>query len=158
MSVPAPPTTGTAPSPAPTTTDTANFDARADAFHSFFPNWLNSLFPAVLEWIRARANEVYAWSLNTQAASNNVTALVNSPAVQNAAANAAAAQAAALAAQGYATQAQAVSPDSPVRLNTRRVSATLAIPTSYNAHSAGPISIDDGVAVTIAQHSTWSIT
>ena len=158
MSVPAPPTTGTAPSPAPTTTDTANFDARADAFHLFFPNWLNSLLPAVLEWIRARASDVYTWSINAQAASNNVTALVNSPAVQNAAANASAAQLAATQAQGYATQAQAVSPDSPVRLNARRVSATLVIPTGYNAHSAGPISIDDGVTVTVAQHATWSIT
>jgi hypothetical protein len=49
---------GTAPSPAPTSTDPASFDARADAFHSFFPNWLNVLFPAVLLWIKDRANGV----------------------------------------------------------------------------------------------------
>jgi hypothetical protein len=58
MSVPNYPEVGTAPSPAPTSTDPASFDARADAFHSFFPNWLNVLFPAVLLWIKDRANGV----------------------------------------------------------------------------------------------------
>ena len=58
MSVPNYPAVGTAPSPAPTSTDPASFDARADAFHSFFPNWLNVLFPAVLLWIKDRANGV----------------------------------------------------------------------------------------------------
>lgn len=58
MSVPNYPEVGTAPSPAPTSTDPASFDARADAFHSFFPNWLNVLFPAVLQWIKDRANGV----------------------------------------------------------------------------------------------------
>jgi hypothetical protein len=58
MSVPNYPAVGTAPSPAPTSTDPASFDARADAFHSFFPNWLNVLFPAVLQWIKDRANGV----------------------------------------------------------------------------------------------------
>jgi hypothetical protein len=78
MSVPNPPTVGTAPSPAPTTQDTANFDARADAFHAFFPNWLNVLFPAVLDWIKARTEQVMASAVsvdtNTTAAANAATA------------------------------------------------------------------------------------
>lgn len=157
MSVPNPPPVGTAPSPAPTTQDTANFDARADAFHAFFPNWLNNLFPAVLEWIRQRANEVEVWSLNAQAASNNVTALANSAAVQNAAANAAAAQAAATAAGVYAAQAQATNPDSPIRINPTRITSNFTLATGYNGASAGPIAIDPGVTVTLSPGSTWSI-
>jgi hypothetical protein len=156
MTTPAPPTQVLPPTP-PQSTDTLNFDARADAFVAWFPAaW--AYLTAFGTWITARANEVLANSTAATQAAATSAAVAASPAVQNAAANASAAQLAAMQAQGYATQAQAVSPDSPVRLNARRVSATLAIPTSYNAHSAGPISIDDGVAVTIAQHSTWSIT
>ncbi len=62
MAIPDIPTVGTAPSPAPTTTDTVNFDARADAFHQFFPDWLNVKFPAVLQWIKDRASDVYGWA------------------------------------------------------------------------------------------------
>lgn len=88
MSVPNPPTVGTAPSPAPTTQDTDNFDARADAFHSFFPNWLNVLFPAVLEWIKSRANDVYGWA---SAAETSATAAAASQAASKANADNAAA-------------------------------------------------------------------
>jgi cytoskeletal protein RodZ len=146
-----------APSPAPTRADPANFRVRADAYHTWLVPWVNTQFPAVLEWIRARANEVYAWSVNAQAASVNVTALVNSSAVQNAAANAATAQAAATAAAQYASQAQATNPDSPIRINPTRVMANFTLPTGYNGASAGPISIDDGVTVTISNGATWSI-
>jgi hypothetical protein len=157
MTVPAPPTTGTAPTPAPSTLDPTNFDARCDSFHQFFPNWLNNLFPAVLEWIRLRANEVETWSLNAQTASNNVTNLANSAAVQNAAANAAAAQAAATAAGVYAAQAQATNPDSPIRINPTRITSNFTLGTGYNGASAGPIAIDPGATVTLSHGSTWSI-
>lgn len=157
MTIPTPPTIGTAPSPAPTTTDPANFDARADAFHGFFPNWLNVLFPAVIEWVRARASDVYTWSINAQAASANVTALVNSSAIQNAATNATAAQLAATQAQAYASQAQATNPDSPIRINPTRITASFALATGYNGASAGPITIDPGATVTLQPGSTWSI-
>lgn len=62
MTIPSIPEVGNAPSPAPSTQDTINFDARADAFHQFFPDWLNVKFPAVLQWIKDRAVEVYAWT------------------------------------------------------------------------------------------------
>ena len=157
MTVPAPPSMTSAPSPAPTRADPVNFRPRADAYHSWLVPWVNTQFPAVLEWIRARANEVYAWSVNAQAASSNVTALVNTAAVQNAAANAAAAQLAATQAQVYASQAQATNPDSPIRINPTRVMADFTLATGYNGASAGPISIDDGVTVTISNGATWSI-
>jgi hypothetical protein len=157
MTVPAPPSMTSAPSPAPTREDPVNFRPRADAYHSWLVPWVNTQLPAVLDWIRARANEVYSWSVNTQAASVNVTALVNTAAVQNAAANAATAQAAATAAAQYASQAQATNPDSPIRINPTRVMANFALATGYNGASAGPISIGDGVTVTISNGATWSI-
>ena len=157
MTVPAPPNMDNAPSPAPTREDPVNFRARADAYHSWLVPWVNTQFPAVLEWIRARANEVYTWSLNAQAASNNVTALANSAALQNAAANAAAAQAAATAAGIYAAQAQATNPDSPIRINPTRITANFTLATGYNGASAGPIAIDPGATVTLSHGSTWSI-
>ena len=157
MSVPNPPTITPCPSPAPSTSDTVNFDARADQYHAWLPNFVNVQLAAVIEWIKQRANEIESWALNAQAASNNVTALANSAAVQNAAANAAAAQLASQQAQAFAAQAQATNPDSPIRLNPRRVSNNLTIPAAYNAASAGPIAIDDGVNVTVSPGANWSI-
>ena len=157
MTVPAPPDVGTAPTPGPNTLDPTNFDPRCDNFHAFFPDWVNVKLVAVLQWIRDRANEVYTWSLNAQAASNNVTTLANSAAVQNAAANAAAAQAAATAAGVYAAQAQATNPDSPIRINPTRITSNFTLATGYNGASAGPIAIDPGATVTLSPGSTWSI-
>lgn len=157
MSVPNPPPVGTAPSPAPTTQDTENFDARADAFHQFFPNWLNNLFPAVLDWIRLRASEVQLNSNAAVSASIAATAAANNPAVKNAAANAAAAQASAAQAQVFASQAQATNPDSPIRINPTRVRENFALPSGYNGSSDGPITIDDGVTVTVSHGANWSI-
>jgi hypothetical protein len=42
--------------------------------------------------------------------------------------------------------------------NPQRISADVAVPAGYNGISAGPITIDDGVNVVIADNSTWSIT
>jgi len=157
MTVPAPPSMTSAPSPAPTREDPVNFRPRADAYHSWLVPWVNTQFPAVLEWIRDRANEVYSWSVNAQAASVNVTALVNSSAVQNAAANATAAQLAATQAQTYASQAQATNPDSPIRINPSRITSNFMLPAGYNGASAGPIAIDDGATVVISHGATWTI-
>jgi hypothetical protein len=35
--------------------------------------------------------------------------------------------------------------------------SNFTLPTGYNGASAGPISIDDGVTVTISNGATWSI-
>lgn len=77
MTIPSIPEVGTAPSPAPSTQDTINFDARADAFHQFFPDWLNVKFPTVLQWIKDRAADVYAWA---SAADSSATAAAASAA------------------------------------------------------------------------------
>jgi hypothetical protein len=55
------------------------------------------------------------------------------------------------------TPYNATNPDSPIRINPTRVAANFTLPTGYNGASAGPISIDDGVTVTISNGATWSI-
>jgi hypothetical protein len=58
MTVPAPPTLTPAPSPAPTRTDPANFNVRADAYHTWLVPHVNTQLPAVITWITARQNDV----------------------------------------------------------------------------------------------------
>jgi hypothetical protein len=47
--------------------------------------------------------------------------------------------------------------DSPIQLNINTVSADYNIPDGYNGVSAGPITIADGVTVTVPAGSAWSI-
>ena len=44
-----------------------------------------------------------------------------------------------------------------VRINSNVLSENVAIPTGYNASSAGPLTIASGKTVTIANSSTWTI-
>ena len=44
-----------------------------------------------------------------------------------------------------------------IRINANRITENTAIATGYNASSAGPLEIADGVTVTIANNSTWTI-
>ena len=39
----------------------------------------------------------------------------------------------------------------------RFITAPFTVPAAYNGASVGPISISDGVTVTIQDHATWSI-
>lgn len=155
MNIPNPPDLTQPPTP-PSRADPANFATRGDAFLGWFPTaWLQ--IALAMEWIRQRITEVLANSNAATQAAITATAAANSTAVQNAATNAAAAQASATAAAQYAAQAQATNPDSPIRLNPRRVSNNLTIPAAYNAASAGPIAIDDGINVTVSPGANWSI-
>lgn len=45
----------------------------------------------------------------------------------------------------------------PVILNLNAITTNYTIPTGYNGMSAGPITVADGVTVTIADGSSWSI-
>lgn len=155
MTTPNPPVITAPPTP-PSRSDPANFAARGDAFLGWFPTAWQYLSDFAT-WITARANEIAANSNAATQAAATVTTVAASPAVQNAAANAATAQAAAAAAQTYASQAQATNPDSPIRINPTRIKADFTLQTGYNGASAGPIAIDDGVTVTIANGATWSI-
>lgn len=151
-----PPTYTPLPTPVPQRSDPANFATRADLFLTALPTFglqVNALaanaYANALE-VLANANAAQADRVLAQAAVTAINAA-------NPAANAAAAAASAAAAAASAAQAQAVSPDSPIRLNSRRIGAPLTIPAAYNAASAGPIAIDDGITVTVQDHATWSI-
>jgi len=152
----------TAPTPitplptAPSRADPANFPARADAFLGQMPSFgtqANALASVTY------TNAVEALASANAAQADRILAQAGAAAVAaaNPAANAAAAAASAAAAAVSAGQAQAVSPDSPVRFNTRQITANLTIGSAYNAASAGPISIGDGITVTVQDHATWSI-
>ncbi len=157
MSVPNPPSMTNAPSPAPTRADPASFRTRGDAYHSWLVPWVNTQLPALIEWIRLRANEVFVWASSASSDRLLCQSAAAAIAAESPVANAAAAAASAVAAAAYASQAQAVSPDSPIRLNTRAVTANFTVPAGYNAASAGPISVADGITVTVSDFSTWSI-
>ena len=92
---------------------------------------------------------------SANAASASATQALNSAnAASTSAANAATSAAASAA---YASMAQATNPDTPIRLNPRFITAAFTVPAAYNGASVGPISISDGVTVTIQDHATWSI-
>lgn len=45
----------------------------------------------------------------------------------------------------------------PIQLNTQTISSSYALPAGYNGISAGPITIADGVTVTVPDGQSWSI-
>jgi hypothetical protein len=154
--MPTAPTNITALPTPPSRTDPVNFPARADAFVAQMPTF-GTQANALAANVYANALEVLANANATQADRALAQAALASIVAANPAANAAAAAASAAAAAVSAAQAQAVSPDSPVRFNSRRISAPLTIPSAYNASSVGPIAIDDGITVTVQDFATWSI-
>lgn len=57
------------------------------------------------------------------------------------------------------TAALAANPDlnPAVRMNPSTIAEDLTIPAGYNAYSAGPIAIGEGVEVTLEDNANWSI-
>lgn len=178
MTIPTQPTLTDPPTP-PTRSDPGTFASRGDAFLSWFPtSWTN--LRDSLAWIAARAQEIFDWTASATAseaaalssknaaatsasnAAGSASAAAGSTAAaliskNDAAVSASSADGAASAAQGYASLAQAVSPDSPMRINTSRVSTDFILASGYNAASAGPIEIAENITVTISDNATWSI-
>ena len=140
----------------PSRSDPASFAARGDAFHAALPifaveaNQLQADVNAKQAAAAVSANAAQADRILCAAAQAVVTA--QSPVI-----NAAAAAASAAAAQAFASTAQATNPDSPIRLNPRQISTNTTIASAYNGTSAGPISIREGVSVTVQDNATWSI-
>lgn len=148
----------------PSRADSVNFSDRADAFLGALPTFrteTNALASNVFENASEALSSANAAATSANAAQADrilaqaaqATIIAESPA-----ANAAAAAISAAEAAVYASQAQAVSPDSPIRLNARFISADFTVGSNYNAASAGPITILDGITVTIGDNATWSIT
>lgn len=136
--------------------DPAAFDAAMQAWLTWEAT-RSTQDPAFLAWIEANtltistsANAAQADRVLCEAA--RVTVLAANPAT-----NAAAAAASAAAAQAFATTAQATNPDAPVRLNPRAITTSTTIASAYNAASVGPISVSEGITVTVADNATWSI-
>lgn len=154
--MPTTPSAITALPTAPSRADPANFATRADAFLGAMQTFGTQVSAVGTTTYN---NAVEAASSASAAQSDRAFAQAAAAAVaaESPVANAAAAAASAAAAAVSAAQAQAVSPDSPVRFNTRRIDAALTIPSAYNAGSTGPIAISDGITVTVQDFATWSI-
>lgn len=114
----------------------------------------NSAATAIAKAAEALASANAASGSATNSAASTAAALGHK---NTAAVSAGEAATSALAAQGFASQAQAVSPDSPIRINTSKVTTDFTLATGYNGSSAGPIEIADNITVTISQFATWSI-
>lgn len=140
----------TALPPAPSTADPTNFASKADALLSALAGFVTQA--NALE-VNVNAKELLATAAGVlaQAALNAGLA--------NAAANATAAAAARVAAEAAWTAALAANPDlnPSVRMNPHTIAADVTVPSGYNAYSAGPLTIGEGVNITLADNSQWSV-
>lgn len=140
----------------PSRSDPATFAARGDAFLGALPTFVTEA-NALQTDVNAK-QAAAAVSANAAQADrilcDDATAAV---AAQSPVTNAAAAAASALAAAAYASTAQATNPDSPIRLNPRKITADFTVASTYNAASVGPITISEGITVTVSDNATWSI-
>lgn len=100
----------------------------------------------------AAASAAAAATIAGGAAAAQAAVIAQSPVTNAAAASASAAQAAI-----YAAQAQATNPDSPIRINPRTIIANFTVGIAYNAQSTGPITISEGVTVTVSDNATYVI-
>lgn len=156
MTITAAPSLTAPPTPAPTRTDSVNFAARSDAYHTWrITNHTEEV--AALAWTYATAVEVFGLASAAQADRILTQAAAVAVAAQSPVTNAAAAAASAAAAAASASTAQATNPDSPIRLNPRKITADFTVASTYNAASVGPITISEGIIVTVGDNATWSI-
>ena len=154
MTITAPPSLTAPPSPPPTRADPTSFAARGDAYHTWrITNHTEET--SALSWQYSMTLETY--SLATAAQNDRILVQQAKAAIdaQSPVAAAAAAAASATAAQQYASQAQAVSPNSPIRLNTNRITESFTIPNGQNASTVGPFEVAPDVTVTGLGNSTW---
>lgn len=140
----------------PTRSDPATFAARGDAFMTALPTFATEA-NALQTDVNAKQAAAAVSANAAQADRILCDAAAAAVAAQSPVTNAAAAAASALAAQAYASTAQATNPDSPIRINPRKITADFTIASTYNAASVGPISISEGITVTVGDNATWSI-
>lgn len=140
----------------PSRSDPATFAARGDAFLGALPT-----FQSEANVLQTDVNAKQAAAAVSAAAAQADRILCDAAAAavaaQSPVANAAAAAASAVLAAAYASTAQATNPDSPIRLNPRKITADFTIASAYNAASVGPIEISEGVTVTVSDNATWSV-
>ena len=156
MTATAPPSLTDAPT-SPDRSDRTTFTARAIALDNWTKNYNIPEMRLALANVYANALDVYASASAAQADRILTSAAAAAVSAQSPVTNAAAAAASAAAAQAFASTAQATNPDSPIRLNPREITVNFAIASNYNAASVGPITVSDGVTVTVGDNATWSI-
>jgi hypothetical protein len=140
----------------PERSDPSNFAARGDAFLGALPT-----FATEANVLQTDVNAKQAAAAVSAAAAQADRILCDAAAAyvaaQSPVTNAAAAAASAVLAAAYASTAQATNPDSPIRLNPRKITADFTVASTYNAASVGPIEISEGVTVTVSDNATWSV-
>ena len=140
----------------PTRSDPATFAARGDAFLTALPTFATE---ANVLQTDVNAKQMAAAASAAAAQADRILAAAAQAAVtaQSPVTNAAAAAASAALAAAYASTAQATNPDSPIRINPRFITTNFTVASAYNAASVGPITVSDGVTVTVEDNATWSI-
>ena len=141
--------------PARTQTPTA-FVASADAFLNGFAllqTQQNTLTGQINTVSGEVASNAAATSLNASVAAAAQAAVTAQSPISNAAAAATSAAQAGV----YAAQAQVTNPDTPIRTNLRTFAADFTLGSAYNAVSIGPITIAQGVTVTVQDNATYAI-
>lgn len=139
----------------------AAFSSRADALLGALPTFVTEANAQAADLNAKKAafdtdygNAMAAGLAN--AATNAATATTKANA---AAASAGTAQSAADSASAAWAAALASNPDlNPVfRMNPSTIGTDTTLPTGYNAYSAGPLVIGEGVSVTLEEHANWTI-
>lgn len=59
--------------------------------------------------------------------------------------------------QNVAVTASGGGTDKIFQLNEKTITSNYTIPTGYNAITAGPVTVSDGVTIIVADGSTWTI-
>lgn len=127
--------------------------------------YLTRFVPALVQFVAmlgfAKTQTQNATTQATNAANSAADAQAQRNLAESAKTSAVAAQSAAETArnlaQGYAGLAMATNPLEALQVNKSVITADQTLAAGYNALSAGPIEIADGVTVTIEETSTWSI-
>lgn len=114
---------------------------------------------AIASFIVARAQDALASATSALASANTALIYSNASSASSTSASQAktAAETARDAAQVYASQAQATDPDRPMTLNQSIIRANFSIASNYNAVSAGPMVIAQGISVVISKNANWRI-
>lgn len=134
----------------PSRSDPANFRARTDTFLAELPTFA----------AQANATEANINAKESLATAAGVLAQAALDAgLADAASNAALAASARAAAESAWTAALAANPDLDpvVRMNPSTVSSNTTIPSYYNAYSAGPLTVGEGVDITLNDNANWSV-
>ena len=147
----------TLPGPSPDRSDRATFTARSIARDDFIKNTQIPQLTLALANVAANAADTAANAAAISIIAGGAAAAQAAVIAQSPVANAAAAAAAAAQAAVYAGQAQATNPDSPIRINPRKITADFTVGSGYNAQSTGPITIAEGVTVTVQDNATYAI-